>query len=147
MKQVTIYTDGACLGNPGPGGWAAILQYQKEEKSVCGGEAMTTNNRMEMTAAIQALCSLSETCSVRLCTDSIYLKDGITKWIVNWKRNGWRTAAKKPVKNQDLWQELDELVSRHEITWDWIKGHSGNPYNEECDRLANEQAYLNRGKS
>ena len=141
MKEVTIHTDGACHGNPGPGGWAAIVEFNGAGKSLTGGEASTTNNRMELMAAISALEALREPCSVTISTDSVYVKDGITKWIVNWKRNGWRTAAKKPVKNQDLWLRLDEAIQRHDVTWRWVKGHAGDPRNEECDRLATEQAF------
>ena len=137
MKQVRAFTDGACSGNPGPGGWGAVLQFGDHERELHGGAADTTNNRMELTAAIEALKALSEPCRVSLTTDSKYVKDGITQWLANWKRNGWRTAAKKPVKNQDLWQALDHESSRHEIDWCWVKGHSGHPENERADRLAN----------
>ena len=137
MKQVRAFTDGACSGNPGPGGWGAVLQFGDHERELHGGAADTTNNRMELTAAIEALKALSEPCRVSLTTDSKYVKDGITQWLANWKRNGWKTAAKKPVKNQDLWQALDHESSRHEIDWCWVKGHSGHPENERADRLAN----------
>ena len=137
MKQVRAFTDGACSGNPGPGGWGAVLQFGDHERELHGGAADTTNNRMELTAAIEALRALSEPCRVSLTTDSTYVKDGITQWLANWKRNGWKTAAKKPVKNQDLWQALDHESSRHEIDWCWVKGHSGHPENERADRLAN----------
>ena len=137
MKQVRAFTDGACSGNPGPGGWGAVLQFGDHERVLHGGAADTTNNRMELTAAIEALRALSEPCRVSLTTDSTYVKDGITQWLANWKRNGWKTAAKKPVKNQDLWQALDHESSRHEIDWCWVKGHSGHPENERADRLAN----------
>ena len=137
MKQVRAFTDGACSGNPGPGGWGAVLQFGDHERELHGGAADTTNNRMELTAAIEALKALSEPCRVRLTTDSTYVKDGITQWLANWKRNGWRTAAKKPVKNQDLWQALDHESARHAIDWCWVKGHSGHPENERADRLAN----------
>ena len=137
MKQVRAFTDGACSGNPGPGGWGAVLQFGDHERELHGGAADTTNNRMELTAAIEALKALSEPCRVSLTTDSTYVKDGITQWLANWKRNGWKTAAKKPVKNQDLWQALDHESSRHEIDWYWVKGHSGHPENERADRLAN----------
>ena len=137
MKQVRAFTDGACSGNPGPGGWGAVLQFGDHERELHGGAADTTNNRMELTAAIEALKALSEPCRVSLTTDSNYVKDGITQWLANWKRNGWKTAAKKPVKNQDLWQALDHESSRHEIDWCWVKGHSGHPENERADRLAN----------
>ena len=137
MKQVRAFTDGACSGNPGPGGWGAVLQFGDHERELHGGAADTTNNRMELTAAIEALKALSEPCRVSLTTDSKYVKDGITQWLADWKRNGWKTAAKKPVKNQDLWQALDHESSRHEIDWCWVKGHSGHPENERADRLAN----------
>ena len=137
MKQVRAFTDGACSGNPGPGGWGAVLQFGDHERELHGGAPDTTNNRMELTAAIEALRALSEPCRVSLTTDSTYVKDGITQWLANWKRNGWKTAAKKPVKNQDLWQALDRESSRHEIDWCWVKGHSGHPENERADRLAN----------
>ena len=137
MKQVRAFTDGACSGNPGPGGWGAVLQFGDHERELHGGARDTTNNRMELTAAIEALKALSEPCEVSLTTDSTYVKDGITQWLTNWKRNGWKTAAKKPVKNQDLWQALDHESSRHEIDWCWVKGHSGHPENERADRLAN----------
>ena len=136
--SVEIYTDGACSGNPGPGGWGAFLIYGKHEKEMCGGEAETTNNRMELTAAIEALSALSRPCKINLHTDSTYVKDGITKWIKGWKAKGWKTAAKKPVKNADLWQLLDDAVTRHDITWKWVKGHAGNPGNEKADALANQ---------
>jgi len=137
MKQVRAFTDGACSGNPGPGGWGVLLQFGDHERELHGGAQGTTNNRMELTAAIEALKALSEPCQVSLTTDSTYVKDGITQWLANWKRNGWRTAAKKPVKNQDLWQALDHESARHEIDWCWVKGHSGHPENERADRLAN----------
>ena len=137
MKQVRAFTDGACSGNPGPGGWGAVLQFGDHERELRGGAADTTNNRMELTAAIEALRALRESCRVSLTTDSTYVKDGITQWLANWKRNDWKTAAKKPVKNQDLWQALDHESSRHEIDWCWVKGHSGHPENERADRLAN----------
>ena len=137
MAHITIYTDGGASGNPGPGGWGAVLQFGDHERELHGGAADTTNNRMELTAAIETLRALSEPCRVSLTTDSTYVKDGITQWLANWKRNGWKTAAKKPVKNQDLWQALDRESSRHEIDWCWVKGHSGHPENERADRLAN----------
>ena len=137
MKPVRAFTDGACSGNPGPGGWGAVLQFGDHERELHGGAEDTTNNRMELTAAIEALKALSEPCRVSLTTDSTYVKDGITQWLTNWKRNGWRTAAKKPVKNQDLWQALDREAARHEVDWRWVKGHSGHPENERADRLAN----------
>ena len=136
MKQVEIFTDGACSGNPGPGGWGAILRYGEAEKELSGGEAHTTNNRMELMAAIAALEALKNPCRVMLHTDSVYLKDGITKWITNWKRNGWRTASKAPVKNAELWQRLEEALGAHEIHWVWVKGHAGHPENERADELA-----------
>ncbi len=137
MKKVEIFTDGACKGNPGPGGWGALLRYGGVEKSLYGGEAETTNNRMELTAAIKALAALKHPCEVVLTTDSQYVRKGITEWMVRWKLNQWRTADKKPVKNQDLWQLLDELSSKHHIQWNWIKGHSGHRENEIADQLAN----------
>ena len=137
MKHIEIFTDGACKGNPGPGGWGVFLRFGKHEKKLSGGEPLTTNNRMELTAAIEALNVLKEPCSITLHTDSTYVKDGITKWIENWKKNGWRTAAKKPVKNSDLWQDLDEAVIRHNISWKWVKGHNGDEGNERADELAN----------
>ena len=136
MKHVDIFTDGACSGNPGPGGWGAILRYGKIEKELSGGTADTTNNRMELTAAIEALTALRERCRVDLYTDSSYVKDGIGGWIEGWKRNGWKTSAKKPVKNADLWQALEEACNRHDVTWHWIKGHAGHPENERADELA-----------
>ena len=136
MKTITIYTDGACSGNPGKGGWGALLQFGEAEKELCGGEAQTTNNRMELMAAIQALESLKEPCNVTLYTDSKYVMDGITQWMVNWKKRGWKTADKKPVKNQDLWMRLDEAIARHHIQWQWVKGHAGIEGNERADALA-----------
>ena len=135
--RVEIYTDGACRGNPGPGGWGVLLRYRNNEKELFGGEAHTTNNRMELMAVIQALGTLTRRVPVRITTDSQYVKKGITEWIVNWKRNGWRTAAKQPVKNADLWQQLDRLVAANDVVWDWVKGHSGHPENERADALAN----------
>nr|WP_206374310.1 ribonuclease HI [Sneathiella chinensis] len=135
---VTIYTDGACSGNPGPGGWGALLESNGKTKEICGGESETTNNRMELTAAIQALDALKHPSNVELHTDSTYVKDGITKWMANWKKNGWKTAARKPVKNQDLWMALDEAIQRHQIVWKWVKGHAGHPGNEKADALANQ---------
>jgi ribonuclease HI len=135
---VVIYTDGACSGNPGPGGWGAILTYGDRCKEISGGEAVTTNNRMELMAAISALEALKQPRLVELHTDSAYLKDGITKWIHGWKRNGWRTASKEPVKNADLWRRLDEVRQQHEIKWHWVKGHAGHPENERVDALARE---------
>lgn len=136
-KTVDIYTDGACSGNPGPGGWGVLLRWRGHEKELNGGETQTTNNRMEMMAAIRALEALADRpVSVRLHTDSKYVRDGITKWIHGWKKNGWKTAAKKPVKNVDLWQQLDELIARYPVEWIWVKGHAGNPDNERVDELA-----------
>lgn len=135
-KLVEIFTDGACSGNPGPGGWGAILRHKGVEKELSGGIRQTTNNRMELTAVVEALRALKEPCQVDLYTDSKYLKDGITSWIRNWKRNGWKTSAKQPVKNQDLWEALDEVVQKHQIEWHWIKGHAGHRENERCDELA-----------
>ena len=133
---VEIFTDGACSGNPGPGGWGAILRYKSTEKELSGGEPLTTNNRMELMAAIIALETLNRPSTVRLSTDSVYVRDGVTKWLPNWKRNGWKTAAKKPVKNDDLWQRLDIAQAPHSIEWIWIKGHAGHVENERCDELA-----------
>lgn len=138
MKKIEIFSDGACKGNPGPGGWGTLLRYGDVEKSLCGGEKNTTNNRMELMAAIEGLASLKEACAVDLTTDSQYVRKGITEWITNWKKNGWKTAAKKPVKNADLWQRLDEQVARHTVTWHWVKGHSGHRENEIADELANQ---------
>lgn len=136
MKKLVIYTDGACSGNPGPGGWGAILRYDSNEKELNGGAAETTNNQMELKAAIESLNVLKQTCEIDLYTDSVYVRDGIMKWITGWKRNGWKTAAKKPVKNVELWKELDEACKRHNITWHWVKGHAGHPDNERADELA-----------
>ncbi len=136
-QLVEVFTDGACKGNPGPGGWGALLRYGKHEKELCGGEKDTTNNRMELMAAIEALKALKRSCSVRLTTDSQYVRKGITEWLANWKRRDWRTASKKPVKNADLWQQLDQEVARHQVQWHWVKGHSGHPGNEAADQLAN----------
>jgi len=138
MKTIKIFTDGACRGNPGPGGWGVMLQYQDHVRELYGGELETTNNRMELTAAIKALEALTEICFVELYTDSVYVRDGITKWLAQWRENGWRTAAKKPVKNQDLWTQLVELVEKQEISWYWVKGHAGDPGNERADALANQ---------
>jgi ribonuclease HI len=137
-RVVDIYTDGACSGNPGPGGWGAVLRYGGRERELRGGEALgTTSNRMELMAAIQALESLTRPVVVRLHTDSAYLRNGITRWLPNWKRNGWLTAGKQPVKNADLWQRLEAAVERHQVEWLWVKGHAGNPGNERADALAN----------
>ncbi|MGI9225253.1 MAG: ribonuclease HI [Woeseiaceae bacterium] len=135
--SIEIYTDGACRGNPGPGGWGAVLIAGKHRKTLHGGEPETTNNRMELMAAIEALNALKGSSQVVLHTDSKYVMHGITEWMANWKKRGWRTAAKKPVKNQDLWQALDEAIARHDIQWKWVKGHSGNDGNEQADALAN----------
>ncbi|MEM7080598.1 MAG: ribonuclease HI [Pseudomonadota bacterium] len=137
MNHVEIFTDGACRGNPGPGGWAALLRYQGREKTISGAEPATTNNRMELQAAISGLAALSLPSSVDLTTDSQYVRQGITQWISGWKRNGWKTAAKAPVKNQDLWQALDELTQTHDVRWHWVKGHSGHAENEHVDNAAN----------
>lgn len=141
MKRVEIFTDGACSGNPGAGGWGAILRYNDVTKEISGGEADTTNNRMELTAVISALSALKETCNITLYTDSRYVMDGIEQWIVKWKENGWKTANKKsPVKNVELWQKLDELCQKHEIRFVWVKGHAGHKENERCDELARIEA-------
>ncbi len=134
---VDIYTDGACSGNPGPGGWGALLQYGSHAREICGGEPATTNNRMELMAAIRALEALTRPSTVRMHTDSAYLRNGITSWMPRWKANGWRTADKRPVKNADLWPRLDTAERRHRVAWLWVKGHAGNPGNEQADRLAN----------
>lgn len=136
-NRVEIYTDGACRGNPGPGGWGALLIYGDSEKEICGGEKNTTNNRMELTAAIEALKLLKRPCELTLYTDSQYVRKGMLEWIEGWKARGWKTAAKKPVKNDDLWRDLDEQVNRHQVKWVWVKGHAGNPGNEKADELAN----------
>ncbi|WP_297573530.1 ribonuclease HI [uncultured Deefgea sp.] len=135
--MVEIYTDGACKGNPGPGGWGAFLRFGEHEKELFGGEAHTTNNRMELLAVISALAALTRTCEVTIHTDSQYVKNGIETWIHGWKKNGWKTAAKQAVKNEDLWQQLDAQVARHTVAWRWVKGHAGNPGNERADQLAN----------
>jgi ribonuclease HI len=137
MNKVEIFTDGACKGNPGPGGWGAILRYGTTEKEIYGASKNTTNNIMELTAVIESLKNLKKPCELIITTDSKYVKNGITEWIHNWKKNGWRTAAKKEVKNKELWIELDSLIQIHSITWDWVKGHSGHPENERADLLAN----------
>ena len=139
MKQIVVYTDGACKGNPGPGGWGVLLQMGSIEKELCGGELQTTNNRMELMAVIQALTALKKDCHVKLFLDSEYVRKGITEWIHNWKARGWRTAAKKEVKNEDLWRQLDALALQggHQIDWRWVKGHAGDPGNERADALAN----------
>ena len=137
-SEVVIYTDGACRGNPGPGGWGALLMFGEHEKALTGGELMTTNNRMELMAAIQALEALTRPCKVELHTDSQYLRQGVTEWIHGWKKRGWMTADKKPVKNEDLWRSLDTARERHTVDWRWVKGHSGHPLNERVDQLANQ---------
>ncbi len=137
MKEIIIYSDGVCKHNPGVGGWGVLLIYEKYQKEICGGDLNTTNNQMELTAAIEGLKNLDEPCKVKLHTDSKYVMDGITSWIHNWKKNNWKTSSKKPVKNKDLWIELDKLTSVHDIEWVWVKGHSGDPGNERADELAN----------
>ena len=143
-----IWTDGACSGNPGPGGWGAVLRYGSHEKELKGGEPLTTNNRMELTAAIEALESLTRPCPVTLHTNSQYLRSGVTGWLDRWKRNGWRTADRKPVRNEDLWRRLDAAAARHEVRWLWVRGHAGDELNERADELAREgmSAYLRRGR-
>ena len=138
MKKIKVYTDGACRGNPGPGGWGALLVYEGNEKTLKGSESNTTNNRMELLAAIEAIRSIKEPCEIELTTDSQYVRKGITEWIAGWKRRGWMTAAKKPVKNKDLWLALDEEVASHSVEWHWVKGHSGHRENEIADELANK---------
>ncbi|HEX8512649.1 MAG TPA: ribonuclease HI [Allosphingosinicella sp.] len=138
--QVEIFTDGACKGNPGPGGWGAVIRSGSHEKEISGGEPLTTNNRMELLAAIRALEALKRPCKVALYTDSIYVRDGITKWIHGWRKNGWKTADRKPVKNAELWQELLDAAAPHKVDWRWVKGHAGHPENERADRLACDAA-------
>ena len=138
MKKIEIFTDGACRGNPGPGGWGALLRWTDHTKELKGAEEDTTNNRMELTAAIEALKAVKQGCEIDLTTDSQYVRKGITEWITNWKKNQWRNSQKKPIKNQDLWQILDQQTQRHTIRWHWVKGHSGHPENERVDQLANE---------
>jgi ribonuclease HI len=142
VKQLEIFTDGACKGNPGPGGWGAVIRYGKHEKEISGGEPDTTNNRMELSAAIQALKTLIEPCHVKLHTDSKYVLDGITKWIHGWQRNGWKNASKQPVRNADLWRDLIDAAARHQVEWIWVKGHNGHPENERADRLASDAAEI-----
>ena len=141
LPNVKIATDGACKGNPGPGGWGALIRMGEREKELSGGENPSTNNRMELMAAIRGLQALTKPCRVTIVTDSVYVKDGITKWIHGWQRNGWKTAAKQPVKNADLWQELLIAIKPHRIDWTWVKGHAGDPDNERADRLASDAAY------
>lgn len=140
MKNVEIFTDGACKGNPGPGGWGTLLRMGKHEKELSGGEADTTNNRMELMAVIQGLSALIEPCKVDLYSDSKYVIDGITKWVEGWKKSGWKNASKKPVRNSDLWHDLIEVAARHDIEWHWVKGHSGHPENDRVDKLASDEA-------
>ena len=139
-KSIEIYTDGSCLGNPGPGGYGAVLIYKNHRKEISQGYFETTNNRMELLAAVAALDSLSEPCTIDITTDSQYVKNGINQWIHNWRKNGWRTASKQPVKNADLWRQLDTAVAKHQVKWHWVKGHSGHPENERCDTLARNAA-------
>ena len=136
MKKIEIFTDGACSGNPGPGGWGVLLRYGQKEKEMSGGEPLTTNNRMELTAVISALESLKEPCEISLCSDSKYVIEGVNSWMPNWKKNGWKTANRKPVSNVDLWEKLDALLQRHRVSWLWVKGHKGHPENERVDALA-----------
>ncbi len=143
--RVEIWTDGACSGNPGPGGWGAVLRYGEAEKELSGGENETTNNRMELLAAINALEALTRPCVVDLTTDSQYVRKGMTEWLRGWKAKGWKTASKQPVKNKDLWQRLDELTQKHEVAWHWVKGHAGHPENERCDELARGEISKLRG--
>ena len=137
-KTVTLYTDGACKGNPGKGGWGVLMRYGSHEKELFGGEAHTTNNRMELTAIIQGLAALNRPCAVVIYTDSQYVKNGMEQWIHGWKKNGWKTAAKQPVKNEDLWRQLDQLAAQHQIQWQWVRGHAGHAENERADALANQ---------
>jgi ribonuclease HI len=137
LSRVEIYTDGACRGNPGPGGWGALMRFGDSEREIFGGEPATTNNRMELTAAIRALETLNRRCQVAVYSDSRYLRDGITTWLADWKRRGWKTADRKPVKNQDLWERLDALAVAHDVEWHWVRGHDGHPENERADQLAN----------
>jgi ribonuclease HI len=138
LQEIAIFTDGACRGNPGPGGWGALLRYNHHEKKLYGGEKLTTNNRMELTAVINALAALKKPCKIELTTDSKYVRDGITKWLPQWEQRNWKTAGKKPVKNLDLWQQIVALIKNHKITWNWVKGHAGHPENEIADELANK---------
>ena len=141
MKSVRLVTDGSCIGNPGPGGWAVILRYKENKRELSGGEARTTNNRMEMTAVVKGLQALREPCAVTLEIDSQYVKNGVTRWMNRWKRNGWMTAEKEPVKNQDLWQDLEASMARHQVRWVWVKGHSKHKDNNRCDKLAKDAAH------
>lgn len=138
MKKIEIYTDGSCLGNPGPGGWGAILKFNDSEKVIHGAEKDTTNNRMELKAALEAIKSVKEPCEIDLYTDSNYLRQGITEWMQNWKKNGWKTASRKPVKNVDLWQAIDDVIQSHKIDWHWVKAHNGHTENERVDKIARE---------
>jgi ribonuclease HI len=147
MKQVTIFTDGACEGNPGPGGWAAILVSGQHRHEISGYAPQTTNNRMELQAALEAVRALRQRCEVDLYTDSQYLRNGMEKWLAKWKRTGWRTAGKKPVKNADLWEQLDAAAQAHVVRWHWVRGHDGHPENERCDELANEAIRRERERS
>ena len=144
MKSVALITDGSCLGNPGPGGWAAVLRYGTHARELSGADPETTNNRMEMTAVLEGLSALREPCRVTIEIDSEYVKKGITEWLAGWKRRGWKTASKQPVKNQDLWRRLDEAVARHDVKWRWVKGHAGHADNNRCDELAREAAMTAR---
>ena len=144
MKSVALITDGSCLGNPGPGGWAAVLRYGKNARELSGADPETTNNRMEMTAVLEGLSALRKPCRVTIEIDSEYVKKGITEWLAGWKRRGWKTASKQPVKNQDLWRRLDEAVARHDVKWRWVKGHAGHADNNRCDELAREAAMTAR---
>ena len=145
MKQITIFTDGACEGNPGPGGWAAVLLWDSHRREISGYDPATTNNRMELTAALEALRALKERCQVDLHTDSQYVRNGMQQWLAKWKRNGWRTSGKKEVKNADLWEALDRAAQAHDVHWHWVRGHDGNVENERCDVLANEA--IRRGRA
>jgi ribonuclease HI len=145
-ELVEVFTDGACKGNPGPGGWGALLRYGEHEKELHGGEAQTTNNRMELVAVIQALETLKRPSPVRITTDSQYVKRGVTEWMARWKRNGWLTAERKAVKNRDLWERLDRALAEHQVQWHWVRGHAGHPENERADRLANRSIPKGRGK-
>jgi len=147
MKKVTIYTDGGCQPNPGIGGWAAVLIYGEKVREIFGGEGRTTNNRMEMQAALSALSTLKEPCAVDLYTDSQYLRQGITRWMKRWKLNGWRTTARQPVQNEDLWRALDQVISVHRVQWHWLEGHRGHTWNERCDELARQQIENRRGQN